>query len=558
MLFCAGLVACGPAGKPAGEVAPRGSGNVVAPQTVTLEWLAETAVLLGDLGDHHRRVATTSPEAQAYFDQGLRLLYAFNHDEATRSFAKAAAIDPECGMCFWGASITLGPNYNVPMLPERSVMAWEALQKAVACADRAAPVEKALIAALTRRYSGPEPLDPPAMAPLTEAYAAAMREVARQYPDDDDVQVLFAESLMNIDPWRLWTLEGEPSKHTPEIVATLERVLARAPVHPGANHYYIHAVEASRHPEKAIPSADRLAGLMPGAGHVVHMPAHIYQRVGRYAEASDHNRRAAEADLAYMAKVRPWGYYHMYLGHNFGFLSFSASMEGRSAESISAAREAAKAIPPTMVDMMPGMDFMVAEPILAMVRFGRFDDLLAEPRPEARHRVFAALWLHGHGMALAAKGKLDEAGKDLAELTELARAAPPELRAGNNAARDVIEVAASVLRARIVEKQGKPEAHALWADAVAKADRLAYSEPNDWFYPVRHYQGAALIAAGKMAEAEGVYREDLVRNPANGWALFGLAKALRGQNKAKEAAEVEGRFESAWSRADIQLTTTAF
>jgi tetratricopeptide (TPR) repeat protein len=515
-------------------------------------------VLLPDLGTLHRRVTTKSKEAQAYFDQGLRLTYAFNHDEATRSYAKAAALDPECGMCFWGAALTLGPNYNVPMLPERSVMAWEALQRAVAAAPRGTPVEQALIAALAKRHKGPEPLDPPAMAPYSEAYAAAMREVAGRFPDDDDVQVLFAESLMDLEPWKLWSLDGRPGEHTPEIMATLEKVLARSPDHPGANHYYIHTMEASKTPSRALPSADRLAGLVPGAGHLVHMPAHIYQRVGRYADASEHNKRAAEVDLATLARVEPWGYYPMYLGHNYGFLAFSSSMEGRSAESIQAARDSAKALPPGMMDMMPGMDFLVAAPIFAMVRFGKFDELLAEPRPDPRYQVLTALWLHGHGMALASKGRFDEARKDHEELVRLGGELTPGLRAGNNAAADVVEVAARVLEARIAEKQGKPEARAMWAAAVAKADTLAYSEPADWFYPVRHYQGAALLTARRYAEAEAVYREDLARNPENGWALFGLLKALRAQNEAKEAAAVEARFQKAWARADISLVTTAF
>lgn len=561
------LGACGASPPPATSPAPAATASA-APHTgthaparpVTLAWLAETAIPLSGLGTHTRPVTTRSVEAQAYFDQGLRLLYSFNHDEATRSFAKAAALDPKCAMCFWGASITLGPNYNVPMLAERSVMAWEALQKAIAAAPSAKPVEQALIGALAKRYGGPEYRDPAAQQPYTEAYAAAMREVARKFPADDDVQVLFAEALMNIEPWQLWTLDGKPGKNTPEIVTTLEKVLARAENHPGANHYYIHAIEASPQPQKALPSADRLAGLVPGAGHIVHMPAHIYQRVGRYADASAHNRRAAEADEATMAKIQPWGYYPMYLGHNYGFLSFSASMEGRSKESLEAARKAAQAMPPSMLEMMPGMDFFAAEPILAMVRFGKFDELLAEPRPDPRHQVMTALWLHGHGMALAAKGRLPEARMDHADLVRLMGSAKPELRAGNNAARDVMAVAAKVLEARIAEKQAKNkrEALPLWAEAVSMSDKLAYSEPNDWFYPVRHYHGAALVAAGKFAEAEAVYREDLLKNPGNGWALFGLREVLGRLHQTKEAAAVDAQLRKAWARADIELTATAF
>lgn len=515
-------------------------------------------MLFDGLGDHHRSVTTRSPEAQRYFDQGLRLTYAFNHDEATRSFAKAAELDPACAMCFWGAALTLGPNYNVPMLPDRSRTAWEALQRARALAPRATPVEQALIGALASRYKGPQPLDPQAMRPFSEAYASAMRGVAKRFPTDLDVQVLFAEALMDVNPWKLWSLDGEPAPGTEEIVTTLESVLARDPRHPGANHYYIHAVEASKHPERALAAAERLPDLMPGAGHIVHMPAHIFQRVGRYADASEANRRAVEADLAYLQKTRPPGYYPMYLGHNFGFLAYSSSMEGRSEESVRAAREAAGALPPSMVDMMPGMDFFIAAPILAMVRFGKWDELLAEPRPDPRYRVLTGLWLHAHGMALAAKGRYAGALADHAALIELANAVPASLTANLNPASSVLKLAAKVLEARVATLRGASGALDLWAEAVSMEDRMAYSEPADWFYPVRHYQGAALLAAGRPRDAEAVFREDLRRNPGNGWALFGLAEALSAQQKTREAAAARRDFERAWARADIELTSTAY
>lgn len=523
---------------------------------MTMEELAATAVLLPGLGEHHRLVTTRSAQAQAFFDQGLRLLYAFNHDEATRSFARAAAIDPKCAMCFWGVALTLGPNYNVPMLGERAALAWEALGAAVDRAPGGTPEEQALIQALSRRYAGPEPLSPEAMQPFTDAYAEEMRRVARQFPNDMDVQVLFAEALMDRNPWHLWSLDGMPEPGTEEIVATLERVLKRMPEHPGANHYYIHAVEASRQPEWALAAADRLPGLMPGAGHLVHMPAHIYQRVGRYADASARNREAIQADLAYMARVKPWGYYAMYLGHNYGFLAYSSAMEGRRAESLAAARESAKALPPDMLAMMPGMDFFVAEPLLAMVRFGDHAGLLAEPRPDPKYPVFTGLWLHARGMALAATDRLAEADAAHAELTGLVQSVGSSLRAGNNRAVDVLDVAARVLAARIAERKAEPAAFARWAEAVAKADELAYSEPADWFYPVRHYQGAALLRARRYAEAEAVYIEDLERNPVNGWGLFGLAQALRGQGKDVAAKWTEAAFRKAWQAADITLTTT--
>lgn len=524
------------------------------PEGATVASWSKGAQLFEGLGSTHFAVTTGSKDAQAYFDQGLRLTYGFNHDEATRSFAQAAQLDPTCAMCFWGVALTLGPNYNVPMLPDRAQVAWEALTKAQANAAKATPMEQALIGALGKRYKGPQPLDPPAMQPFSEAYAAAMRDVARQFAANDDVQVLFAEALMDVDPWKLWSLDGKPGRNTDEIVKTLETVLARNSTHPGANHYYIHAIEASSHPEKALPSADRLPALMPGAGHVVHMPAHIYQRVGKYSAASEANHHAVDADHQYLQKTQPPGYYAMYLGHNFGFLAFSSSMEGRGAEALAAARDSARAMPPEMLSMMPGMDFFASAPLFVMVRFGKWDELLAEPRPDAKFPVLTGLWLHGHGMALAARGKLEEAEKDRAELVALREKIPADVTAGLNPARDVLGVAAKILEARIAEGNKKPEALALWAEAVKLEDALSYSEPADWFYPVRHFQGAALMGAGKAKEAEAVYREDLKRNPGNGWSLFGLSQALKAQKKPKEAAAAEAEFKKAWPRADVQLT----
>jgi tetratricopeptide (TPR) repeat protein len=520
--------------------------------------LAKGALLLDGLGDHRRPVTIANPEANAYFDQGFRLTYAFNHDEAARSYAKAAELDPTCAMCFWGASLVLGPNYNVPMLPDRARAAWEALERARTLAPSATPTERALIEALSHRYKGPEPLDPVSMRPFNVAYADAMRAVAAQFPDDVDVQVLAAEARMDVNPWKLWSLDGTPAAGTEEIVTLLERALAHEPLHPGANHYYILAVEASTHPERALHAAERLGSLMPGAGHLVHMPAHIFQRVGRYADASDANERAARVDVAYIERAKPTGYYAMYLGHNYGFLSFSASMEGRRETSLAAAREAAKALPPGMIDMMPGMDFFVAEPLLAMVRFGAWDDLLKEPRPDPKYIVLSAFWLHGHGMALAAKGKLADARRDLDELHALEARTPAELQANQNKASDVIALAAKILEARIATVAKKPSSLALWGEAVARADRIAYAEPDDWYYPVRHYQAAALLAAHKPAEAEAVYREDLRRHPDNGWALYGVWKSLAAQKKPGfDVAAAKTAFDAAWTKADFPLTTTA-
>jgi tetratricopeptide (TPR) repeat protein len=388
------------------------------------------------------------------------------------------------------------------------------------------------------------------------AYAEAMRGVAAKFDADLDVQTLFAESMMDVNPWKLWGHDGKPAPGTEEILATLDKVLQRDPNHPGANHYFIHSIEASPHPDRGLPEADRLGGMMPGAGHLVHMPAHIYQRVGRYADASAANARAAATDLAYMKRAKPPGYYPMYLAHNYGFLSFSASMEGRSADSVKAADEAAKALPPEMIDMMPGMDFFIAEPFLARVRFAKWDELLAAPRPAAKYPVLTGFWLHGHGMALAAKGKLDQARAEQAELAKLATTVPADLTAGNNAARDVLAVAAKILEARIAEAAKSKQTLALWAEAVKLLDGLSYSEPDDWFYSVRTFEGAALMAAGKAKEAEAVYRADLHQHPKNGWALFGLSQSLRAQKKGKEEAAAKAEFEQAWKTADVKLTAS--
>ncbi|MBA3539376.1 MAG: hypothetical protein H0T79_07080 [Deltaproteobacteria bacterium] len=520
--------------------------------------LADGALLFSDLGTHQRTVTTTRRAAQTYFDQGLRLLYGFNHDEAARSFAKGASLDPQCGMCWWGVAYALGPNYNVPMLPDRFAAAWEALANAKAVAANMSPVEQALIGALATRYRGSEPHDPATQQPLNETYAAAMRDVAIQFPGDLDVQVLAAEALMDVRPWKLWTKDGQAEPGTDEIVVLLEGVLAANPQHPGANHYYIHAVEASPNPGRAVSAAERLPALMPGAGHVVHMPAHIYQRVGRYEDASEANRAAVVADLAYLRKTTAPGYYPMYLGHNYGFLAYSSAMEGRSADALAAARDAAKAMPPEMLAMMPGMDFFVSEPLLVMVRFGKWNDILAERRPDPRYRAMTGLWLHAQGMALASTGRLDEARLALSELRALASSVSPDEQASNNPTRAVLAVGAKALEARIAEKQYSPDAPALWTEAVAMEDALAYAEPADWFYPLRHFQGAALLNMNRPLEAEAVYRTDLTIHPNNGWALTGLVKSLEAQRRTQEAKEVRVLLDQAWARADVTPVTTAF
>jgi len=531
---------------------------VPAVQPWSLEGLAKGAVLLPQLGPYKRKqVTTSSEEARAFFDQGLALTYGFNHDEAARSFARAAQIDPTCALCFWGAAYTLGPNYNIPMLPERAAAAWDALTRAQQASSTASPVEAALINALAKRYKGPEYVDPEGMAAFNQAYADAMRPVAKQFPADADVQVLFAEALMNLNPWKLWTPDGKPTAHTDEIVKTLEGVIKKSPKHPGANHYYIHAVEASKKPQRAVASADRLPLLMPGAGHMVHMPAHIYQRVGRYADASKANTDAIAADELYLKTVTPPGYYPFYLSHNHGFLAFSASMEGRTQTSLTAARASSQTMPRDVVCGMPGMDFFLSEPYLVMVRFGLHDELLREPKPDAKYRVQMGLWHHGQGMALAAKGKSAQAREHAAAIRSIANELPAEMHANLNVAKDVLALAALIVEARSADVDKDPAAVSLWRQAVALEDQLAYSEPADWFYPVRHYLGAALLDAGDAKAAEAVYRADLERNPKNGWAYYGLWQALAAQKRTREAKAAERDFQRAWSQADIQLTRSA-
>lgn len=531
---------------------PTGPGGL--PLNLT-QW-AEGARLFGGLGDFHRRVSTNSPEAQAYFDQGMRFLWAFNHDEATRSFAKAAQLDPQCAMCYWGVSLTVGPNYNLPMMAQpRATVAWEALQQAQQRSGGTTPLEAALIAALAKRYPNPQPLEPSTEGPVLAAYAQAMKEVSARFPEDIDVQTMTAEALMNINAWKLWTLDGQPAQGTEEIVAILEGVLAKDPRHPGANHYYIHAVEASPHPEKGVPAAERLPGMMPAAGHLEHMPAHIMQRVGRYEDAAEANRKGIAADLAYFAMTKPLDYYVMYTAHNYQFLAFSAAMEGRQAETMEAVRQSRALIPDDMLLTMPGTDWYVAELYAAMVRFGLWDEIIAEPMPNPKLIGLTGASLYAKTAALAAKGRIDEAK---ASLTELEKAAAIEGDAGLNRVKDVLAVASLVGKARVALAESKTEdAISLLRDAIMKEDRLAYSEPADWFFPNRHVLGAVLLKAGRAADAETVYRDDLSRHPNNGWALFGLVQSFQMQGRNAESVTARQKFDAAWKFADVKLTASA-
>ena len=519
----------------------------------------EPPPLFDNLGRYHRPISSKSKEAQAYFDQGLRLIYAFNHEEAQAAFEEAARRDPSCAICFWGAALTLGPNINLPAIPERARAAWQLLRKAQGLSRGASPVERALIAALGKRYTDPPPADPQKQSAQDAAYADAMRRVARWFPADPDVATLFAESMMDLRPWDLWTLEGQPQPGTQEIVSTLEKVLLAHPNHPGANHYFIHAVEASPHPEHALTSAEKLKTLVPGAGHLVHMPAHVYIRTGRYEEGSEANRRAIAADAAYAASHQDRPIYSMYVAHNFQFLVATTMMEGRAAESLQAARDMLQRVPLEMFKEMPGYDFLLAYPVQVLVRFGRWQEVLSEAPPPEELLVARTLWLHARGLAQLRTGDPAGAARSLQDIEAVLARLPPDARVNLNSARDVLEIARGSLAGELARSRGDLAA-ALTAlrGAVAQEDRLRYDEPPNWLLPVRHQLGVALLAAGKPLEAEQVYREDLRRNPHNGWALYGLSQSLEAQGKTAHAKVSQQSFADAWKRADVQLTASAF
>jgi tetratricopeptide (TPR) repeat protein len=512
--------------------------------------------LYDNLGGYHRKISA-SPRAQQYFDQGLRLVYAFNHDEAQRAFVEASRLDPSCAICHWGAALCLGPNINLPAMAGRATAAVREARAAARLAGKASPVERALIRALASRYSDPPPSDPAGQKKLDEAYASAMRDVAHRFPNDLDVQTLYAESMMDLRPWDFWSVEGEPRPGTEEIVRTLEHVLAKSPNHPGANHYYVHAVEASRKPDRALESAHRLETMMPDAGHLVHMPAHIYIRTGQYEEAAAANRRAIDADARYVAAAGPQTIYTMYVAHNHQFLWAAAMLEGKSAESIEAARNAVATVPIEMLKEMPGNDLVLNCPALALLRFGRWDDVMKEAAPPADFPYATAMWHYARGIAQAKLGNADAAALEKSEFERVAATVPEDARESLNSARDLLAVASRVIAGQIAAKTGdNATAVRELSAAVGWQDKLKYAEPPDWYYPVRQTLGAVLLGAGQAREAERVFREDLARTPHNGWSLAGLANALEAQGR--DAASVRKEFDEAWREADIPLKASDF
>jgi len=515
-------------------------------------------VLYDSLGSYSYRITTASPDAQRWFDQGLRLVYAFNHHEAQRAFREAARLDPTCAMCFWGITLTEGGNYNHPTDADREKKALAAVQQAGALGSGARPAERALIQALAKRHSA----DPQVKREMLDrAYADAMRDVARQLPDDLEAATFFADAMMNLRPWNLWAPDGTPHPGTEEIVETLERVIARNPNHPGALHLYIHAVEASTQPGRAEAAADRLLPLMPGAGHLVHMPSHIYWRVGRYADAVTVNAAAARADRTYFKTAQPSGIYRgLYYPHTIDFIWHSASMQGRSAETIRAAREFAESAPAEMIKQMPDMETAPVAPIVALARFGRWDEVLAYPAPPRDWPYTSGVWRYARGLAFNAKGQVADATRELREVENILKSVPPERTvAFFFRAKNMLQLAANLLAGEIAAKTGDvATAERLLRAAVAEQDTHWFTEPPPWYFPVRQTLGAVLLQAGRASDAEQVYREDLRRNPDNGWSLFGLAQSLKAQGKTADAGQIDESFRKAWAQADVRLTASRF
>ena len=512
------------------------------------------ATLLSGTGTHRHPIATASPESQKFFDQGMTMAYGFNHEEAYRSFAKAAELDAKAAMPHWGMAFVLGSNYNDPApVDERLRKARSEVERALALSAAGPENERAYVEALAIRY----PADPSAsdQAKIANDYAAAMKALSARYPDDLDAATLYAESLMNLTPWKLWTPAGDPGPNTLEIVAVLESVLKRNPDHPGANHFYIHATEASKNPERALPSAKRLETLVPAAGHLVHMPAHVYVRTGDYVAAEKSNTVAAEVDRAYIRETGAQGMYPvMYYNHNVHFESYAASMAGRyAAAKRSGDRLFDEVLPVVSMDQM--LEGFLLQPAFVAVRFRKWDDVRKMPDPGPTLPLLRAGWLWARAMAAAAQGDVPRAST-LREAFAIALEAVPEksMAGPQNSAEAVLAVAADVLDARIAEAKGdSADAIASWRKAVEAQDRLAYDEPPAWYYPTRESLGAALLRAGQAADAEAIFRADLDQHPRNGRSLYGLLKSLEAQKKNVDAAFARAQFETAWKDADTQV-----
>lgn len=510
------------------------------------------------LGDRTRPVTTISPEAQAYFDQGLSFLYGFNHEEAIRSFQRATEIDPDCAMAWWGISMAYGPHINNPIVPpENGEIAYDTWRAASARAENATETEKALIAALGARYADPPPAD---RAALDAAYADAMRGVWQQFPTDPDVGAMFAEAMMDLRPWNLWTAEGQPQPGTEEITSTLEAVMALDPRHPLALHLYIHAVEASPNPGRADEAADGLRDLQPGLGHLVHMPSHIDVRRGRWEEAIVANTKAIEADRVYRSmRPRP-GFYGLYMAHDGHMLAYAAMMTGRRAEAVRAIDDLVASMPASWRrDYAVIADGYMAMPLEVRLRFGLWREVIAAPALPKRYPFARAMRHYARGIAHAAENHFQSARAEQRAFEVKKALVPAEAFFGNNTSSDLLAVAEDLLEGEISFREGKTEAGLLaMRRAVAHEDALRYDEPPGWIQPTRHALGASLLRLERWAEAEAVFREDLARLPRNGWGLFGLERSLRRQGRTAEADAVKAEFDEVWAKSEVELTTPCY
>lgn len=510
--------------------------------------------LFDNLGSHHRAITTGSPSVQAYFDQGLRWLMAFNMDEAQRSFAEAAARDPECAMCFWGVGMALSPHYNLPGLADRTAAGARAVAHGIGVAGDKPEVERDLLAALTARLADPAPASMEGFLELDRAYADRMRALAAKYPADLDIQAFYAESLMNLRPWRLWEKDGSAAPGTNEILALLEAVLAKNPEHPGANHLFIHALEASPFPERAAGAAERVARTIPGSAHIVHMPGHIWSRMGRWEEAAEVNRKAIAVDREYVARSPEAlnGFYSMYYAHNYQFLWWAALMEGRYEEALANGRAVVVGMPIEMMREFPGFDFLLGYPIWTHVRFERHEAALAEPAPPQGFLYATGVWRAARGLALVGLGKPAAARAELAEVERLHAALPADAMAAFNSAALLLGLARDWLAGEIAVAEGDLDSGiARLTAAVAAEDQQVDDDPPDWYFPSRPSLGRALLRAGRPAEAVEVFRADLRKFPENGWSLAGLADSYEAAGNAQAASAARSRLEAAWRHADV-------
>ena len=511
------------------------------------------------LGSYSRKITTDSPKAQRYFNQGLAFLHGFNHGAAIRSFQEAARLDPKCAMAHWGIALACGPHINfIAVPPPAAELAWKELQLAQQNAEHAAPVERDLIEALSHRYADPQPQD---RAPLDQAYADAMRTVWQKYPHDPDVGAFFAEAMMDLHPWNQWTPQGQPTPGTDEILATLDAVLKLNPRQPLANHLYIHANEASLHPERATATANRLRTLQPGVAHNVHMPSHIDIRCGRWHQAVDTNLKAIEADRRYRKIAGPpVGFINVYMAHNRHMLAYAAMMTGQRALAMKHIRAMVAELPADFLkENALQAEGFVAMPLEVMVRFGMWDEILAEPDNYPDYMAGTRAFHHAaRAIAYAAKGQTENARNEQATFLEKSKLVPKEEVLSNNTAEALLALAARMVEGEILVREDKLEAGiAELREAIKLEDALHYDEPPGWLIPVRHSLGATLMQNGRYAEAEQVYREDLARLPENGWSLYGLASSLNAQQKnANEAAATKERFRKLWAKADTKITSS--